>query len=482
MNTYNEVIMKKLLFFSLILMALVGCGGSNQSNGELVGVYSRVWTDPVPFGMVFVNRGSFTTGSNDQEANWAMNSQTKTVTVDAFWIDETEITNAEYRQFVHYVRDSIARERLANPSIGGDDTYKITMDKDGNDIPPRLNWDKIIPWDKPNEDQKRALDSMFYVGEEAIELIPQLNGTVLNYKYDWIDYKQASIKVNKFNSLKGGYDRSLDGLGVTKDSADVMIKKDTTYRDESGYIVNRTIYRPLRTRADFISTKILNIYPDTLCWIRDFTYAYNEPYMKMYFSHPGYGEYPVVGVSWEQAQAFCHWRTRLFNKFQVENESPLVQDWRLPTEAEWEYAARGGRDLAMYPWGGNYIRTARGCFLANFKPLRGNYTDDGYMITAFVAAYPPNDYGLYDMAGNVSEWTSSKYAESTLSFVHDMNPDYQYNSSTSDPLVKTRKVIKGGSWKDIGAFLQCGSRTYEYQGESKSYIGFRCIRSFIEGQ
>jgi len=473
--------MKKLLIFSTFLLAIVGCG-SNQGNGELVGVYSRTWTDPTPFGMVFVNRGSFTTGTNDQEANWAMNSQSKTVSVDAFWIDETAITNGEYRQFITYVRDSIARERLSNPAIGGDETYKITQDKKGNEIPPHLNWDKPIPWGRANEDQKRALDSMYYVGDDAIELVPQLNGTVLNYKYDFVDYKQAAMKVNKFNSLKSGYDRSLDGLGVTKDSADVMIKKDTTYRDENGFIVNRTIFRPLRKRADFISNKILNIYPDTLCWIRDFTYAYNEPYMKMYLSHPGYGEYPVVGVTWEQAQAFCHWRTRLFNGYQVSTHGPLVQDWRLPTEAEFEYAARGGRDMAMYPWGGNYIRTAKGCFLANFKPLRGNYTDDGYMITAPVASYPPNDYGLYDMSGNVSEWTSSVYTESTLSFVHDMNPEYQLNAKTSDPDVKRRKVVKGGSWKDIGAYLQCGSRTYEYQQESKSYIGFRCIRSFIEGQ
>jgi len=442
--------MKKLLFFSASLLTLVGCG-SKQSNGELTGVYSRGWADPTPFGMVFINRGSFTTGSNDQEANWAMNSQSKTVSVDAFWMDETEITNGEYRQFINYVRDSIALERLADPAIGGDETFKITQDKKGNEVQPRLNWNKQIPWNNPNEDQKRALDSMFYVGEDAIELVPQLDGSKLNYKYEFVDYKQAALKVNKFNALKGGYDRSLDGLGVTKDSADVMIKKDTTFRDENGFIVNQTVYRPLQRRHDFIQTKILNIYPDTLCWIRDFTYAYNEPYMRMYLSHPGYGEYPVVGVTWEQAVAFCNWRTKLFNTYQVARNAPQVQDWRLPTEAEWEYAARG------------------------------NYTDDGYMITAFVAAYPPNDYGLYDMAGNVSEWTSSVYSESTLSFVHDLNPDYQENVKTSDPDVKRRKVIKGGSWKDIGAYLQCGSRTYEYQQESKSYIGFRCIRSFIEG-
>jgi len=420
-------------------------------------------------------------GPNDQDANWAMNTQSKTVSLDAFWMDETEITNGEYKQFVYYVRDSIARERLADPAIGGDDTYQITMDKRGNEVAPRLNWNKPIPWGKANEDQARALDSMYYVGEDAIEIAPQLNGTILNYKYSWIDYKQAALKENKFDALKGRYDRSIKGLGVNKDSADVMVKKDTTFSGPNG-IENRTVHRELKRRGDFVQTKIINIYPDTMCWIRDFTYAYNEPYMKMYFSHPGYGKYPVVGVSWEQAQAFCDWRTKRFNTYQLKSGGVTVQDYRLPTEAEWEYAARGGRELAMYPWGGNYIRTTKGCFMANFKPNRGNYTEDGFMITAPTGAiYPPNDYGLYNMAGNVSEWTSSAYNESTLSFVHDMNPDYQYNAKSSDSEVNKRKVVKGGSWKDVGAFLQCGMRTYEYQSESRSYIGFRCVRSFIEG-
>ena len=114
------------------------------------------------------------------------------------------------------------------------------------------------------------------------------------------------------------------------------VSVDTTYYDDNNHLVTRTINRKLTNRQDFYSTKMLNIYPDTLTWTRDIRFSYNDPKMKMYFSDPNYTDYPVVGVSWEQAQAFCHWRTELYNNTHVKSGAP-----RLPTEAEWEFAAKG---------------------------------------------------------------------------------------------------------------------------------------------
>ncbi|GAH32618.1 unnamed protein product, partial [marine sediment metagenome] len=109
----------------------------------------------------------------------------------------------------------------------------------------------------------------------------------------------------------------------------------------------------------------------------------------------------------------------------------------------------------------------------------GNYIDDGALVATNVASFSMNEFGLYDMAGNVAEWTSSAYDESAYVFTHDMNPNYQYNARADEPPVMKRKVIRGGSWKDIGYYLQVSSRAYEYQDSAKSFIGFRNVRSYM---
>jgi gliding motility-associated lipoprotein GldK len=200
---------------------------------------------------------------------------------------------------------------------------------------------------------------------------------------------------------------------------------------------------------------------------------------RQYFWHPKYDDYPVVGVNWKQAKAFCKWRTEWLNRYWEAIGQPITEEFRLPTEFEWEYAARGGRDNNMYPWGGPYTRNSKGCFLANFKPNRGDYMGDGGMYPVRSDAYFPNDYGLYNMAGNVAEWTINAYSESTHQFAHDLNPDYQYDAREDESISMKRKVIRGGSWKDIAYFIQNGSRTYEYQDTCKSYVGFRCVQTYI---
>ncbi|WP_282016323.1 SUMF1/EgtB/PvdO family nonheme iron enzyme [Marinifilum flexuosum] len=432
----------------IVLLFLSSCG-SRTGNGELVGVGQRgKWFEPKPYGMVQIPRGSFTMGPNDQDVAWALNATTKTVSVESFWMDETEITNNEYRQFVYWVRDSIARQLLGQQF----EEFLIAEDDNGNPIdPPFINWEERLDWN--DEEYVEILEEMYLPEHERFFRNKEIDTRKLKYQYEWVDLQQAAKKSNRYNYETGEYEGMVDDYKGGR--------------------------KQIEDRSSFIMKEALNIYPDTLCWIQDFTYSYNDPWTKRYFWHPGYDDYPVVGVSWKQATAFSIWRTRFHNSaLKAEGDYP-VQDYRLPTESEWEYAARGGIAQNMYPWGGNYTRNDQGCFLANFKPLRGNYVDDGGLVTLPVGSYEPNEYGLYDMAGNVAEWTSGAYDESAYSFTHDMNPNYEYNALPDDPPALKRKVIRGGSWKDIGYYMQCATRTYEYQDTAKSYIGFRCVRTHL---
>jgi sulfatase modifying factor 1 len=444
--------MKKAILFVLIIIVLLsGCKSSN--NGELTGVEGRrKFFEPEPFEMAFIPAGNFTMGPSDQDAVFAMNSVSKSVTVEAFWMDQTEMSNNKYRQFVYYVRDSIFRTKLGDAGIEGREYYMV--DKDKNVIEPKvINWDERI--DLREENTKAVLEEMYYPPEERFNGKKEIDSRKLNYSFFWVDYQQAS-KVPYKQDYKAGTGK-YEGQSVDIDG----VKSDVT------------------SRAAFIRHDIVNAYPDTLCWIRDFTYSFNDPQASIYFWHPSFDDYPVVGVSWVQAKAFSIWRTDFMNTALRKDGVPDVQAYRLPLETEWEYAARGGLDLSMYPWGGPYTRNNKGCFLANFKPLRGNYVDDGAVYAAKVGSYEPNEYGLYDMAGNVAEWTSCAYHPSSYLFTHDLNPNYEYNAKPQDPPIMKRKVIRGGSWKDIAYFLQCSSRDYEYQDSTKPYVGFRNVRSYI---
>jgi gliding motility-associated lipoprotein GldJ len=314
--------------------------------------------------------------------------------------------------------------------------------------------------------------------------------------------------------------------------------------------------------------KFKKAYPDTFVWFREL--AYNDPYVHYYFQHSAFDTYPVVGIDWYQANDYALWRTFVVNKdllAQKGNDADSYSEgwndqfdektglnstrsiayptYRLPTEAEWEYASRGLLEQENYPWEGKPLREARGRFRANFKRGRGDYAgrsnaarnsglveglNDGYMITAPVLAFWPNDFGLYNMAGNVAEWTLDTYRIMSHEDFDDMNSCrrwgtykntylIEYDTATKfpvdalDPYTKDNftggfdgqgtgqaggstqysllfnpnpgenptsnsfdrvKVYRGGSWQDIAYYLTCGSRRFLNADSAKSTLGFRC--------
>jgi formylglycine-generating enzyme len=401
-------------------LAVTGCKSGKSGkvlpyDGQLHGVApASRYNMSKPPGMVYIPPGTFHMGPSDEDVNYAYTARNKQVSIQGFWMDATEITNNEYRQFVTWVRDSIAATLM---QYGKEVDGKFTID-----------WKKAqtIKWGDKATTEK--IDQLILTPENRIFGKKELDPRKMIYHSETFDLKRAAQKINEG-----------------------------------------------KARSEFIIKKDIPIYPDTLVWVRDFSYSYNEPMTKRYFSHPAFGNYPVVGVNWNQATAFCEWRTQYLNSYLDKTNKANESPFRLPTEAEWEYAARGGRSQSMFPWGNYYLRNKKGCLLANFKPGRGNYPEDGAFYTARADAYWPNDFGLYCMAGNVAEWTSSVYYEGAYNFQHDMNPDIRYNAKDSDPPRMKRKVIRGGSWKDVGYFLQTSTRTYEYQDTAKSYIGFRCV-------
>jgi len=409
--------------------------------------------------MTLVEGGAYIMGKADDDMAQLQNAQAKTVTVRSFYMDETEITNSEYRQFVYWVRDSIALQMLAakveelNEEAGTDgigayafadaDTSDISVfqrymkenyyDDNENTYANRpLNWDEDIEWsteDYVDLAYVEVMDELYLPPEVWYNGEMKLDVNKLKFRYRWFDAEQAALDRKKDPNLRG--------------------RSDYIYEEDN-----------------------LEIYPDTTVWIKDFNYSYNEPMHNDYFSHPAYQDYPVVGVSWDQAVAFCVWRTSYKNSYQKASNKPLVNYFRLPTEAEWEYAARGGIPSGIYPWGSPYLLNDRGCFLANFKPLRGDYSSDQAMYTVEAKSYLANDYNLYNMAGNVAEWTGSSYDPGAYEYVSSLNP----NLSLSN---EKRKVVRGGSWKDVAYFLRVSSRDYEYKDTARSYIGFRTVQDYL---
>jgi len=453
-----EKSMKRVVLFLIALLTLASCG--NKNRGELIGVRQKKWFPEKPYGMTLVEGGSYIMGKSDEDVAQLQNAPARSVTVPSFYMDETEITNSEYKQFVYWVKDSVTLALLARKAeeleLGEDNQDGIGeyafKDADTADLSEfqkymrqnyydisedsyagrALNWDNSIQWatqDYPDQAYAEVMDSMYLPPQFWYDGEMKLDVSKLVYQFTWFDAEGAARE---------------------------------SQRTRTQFI----------DRTPFIKKEEIQIYPDTTVWIKDFVYSYNEPMHNDYFSHPAYQDYPVVGVSWKQAVAFCNWRTHYKNSYQRSKNKPLVNKFRLPSEAEWEYAARGGIPSGVYPWGGPYLLNDRGCFLANFKPLRGDYAADQAVYTVEAKSYLPNDYNLFNMAGNVAEWTSSSYDSNAYEYVSSLSP----NMSIEE---ESRKVVRGGSWKDVAYYLRVSSRDFEYKDTARSFIGFRTVQDYL---
>ena len=456
--------------------------------------------------MKVIDGGTFAMGRNSspeataKDSNLITNIQLRRVTVASFYISDHEITNGEYREFVRWVTDSVQLSILAQT-----DEFFYTKNT------------KLLNWSKVKE-----------VAEERYQqkLAPYFQEKMLSFEKSYIDTK---------------------------------------------YIVYK---------MDFENSNIqIPVLLDTLAILKDFSYVYYESIANKYFSNPQYNNYPVVGISYSQACAYCDWLTKKVNleickehKISYQeaiknNNENLIPPFRLPTEAEWEYAALGLkiRDIEevrifnnLFPWQYKYLTDNRGNFLANFGPiydqngfqlkeyqendksLKNRKSENNYRFTSPVKSYPSNGYGLFDMAGNVSEWVLDKYSiqdygekdrnelnlvagkiagsktEEKQSFEVLGNDNehiamkkiverqkqislhgkidttgfsalYWIKKAKSEihdaqirEKTKNPRIVKGGSWVNGPVYLQCGSREIYSEDVQKSWIGFRVAMSRLQ--
>ena len=404
--------------------------------------------------MTLVPGGSFIMGKSDDDFVAVNDAPTKTVTVRSFYMDETEITNAEYRQFVNWVRDSTVRLKLAIIA----DEFGLTSEDEGIGTYAFVDQEneEMTPYEQYEYDNYFGMGEDFYEGRK-INNRPEIIWDTANYPDEYYTEIMDSMYIRPEEAYNGQRTVKTEKLIFQYTWMDIQ----AAAKDKTG-----------KSRSDYIRKENEPIYPDTTVWIKDYNYSYNEPMHNDYFWHQAYGDYPVVGVNWKQAKAFTAWRTLYKNSYQKSRRRQHINSFRLPSEAEWEYAARGGLESASYPWGGPYTKNDRGCFRANFKPLRGDYAADQALYTVEATSYEPNDYNLYNMAGNVAEWVDSSYDPASYDFSSNMNP----NVNDTD---NYRKVVRGGSWKDIAYFLQVSSRDYEYRDSARSYIGFRTVQDYM---
>lgn len=367
-------------------------------------------TIPAPPGMAYIPGGSIVVkyGQSDSET-----SSVKKFSVSSFYIDKTEVTNKQYRDFINWVIDSVAIAAYIK-----DDQYFNHNSLDSSS--------RSIRWNKFKHHGRNIMSS-----------------------------KSADIQ----NKIAPMFDHG-------------QIRKEL-YSFAFTYLKRG---KPGDSKDRFV-TESINVYPDTKVWATDFPNSQTDELVAEYFTNPAYDDYPVVGVTWKQARAFAYWRSIHSHTKKSKYIRNFQLPYTLPSEAQWAYAAQGSQEaMEQYNADSTAVpRDKKNRLIANFKQDEGDYTEDGSSYTVPVTSYSPNAFGLYNMEGNVAEWVLDAYNESAWAFVHDQNPVLLYDADSTESNFMKSKVVRGGSWKDNARFLSPYIRDYESQDVPHSYIGFRCV-------
>ncbi|MDF3076217.1 MAG: Sulphatase-modifying factor protein [Sphingobacteriaceae bacterium] len=375
--------------------------------------YSSKTIVPPP-GMVYVPSGTVLYKADPSDS---INQAPMRVSLSAFFMDATEVTNKQYREFVDWVADSVAITDYLN-----DPSYFKTIDNKESFATKTIDWSKIKD------------------GEPL-----------------WLS-NDAGIQSKLMPMLKNENGRKVLNPDV--------LKYSFTYMKAGGANANQYV------------TEKIPVMPDNRVWATDFPNSQMQFMVTNYYTNRTYDNNPVVGVTWKQARAFTDWRTkRMYTTLQ---RNAFIKNYQLgfnlPTEAQWEYAVSGVRNPEDAPVAASMISTGRNNKLSvNFKQGEGTYSKDGSTYTLPVKSYAPNNFGLYNMVGNVAEWTLDAFSPSFKEFVHDLNPVLQYDAADTDADIMKRKVVRGGSWKDPAELVNGSTREYEIQDAAHSYIGFRCV-------